>query len=550
MKHSLFERFVAMVLAFTLIMSTGVLDSAGWLIARAVAQEETITETTKEGSKVVSDTDGVVVTLEEKKTQEEPAVPAEPAASGSTTKPVVPAEPAAPAESGTSAKPAAPAGSGTSAEPAAPAGSGTSAESAVPAESGTPAAPAASGTPTETPQYSDLKVVMKYYYQDGKTTEEDDEFTVAYNAERQGYYLEMDVPTREGYTTSIPEITINEEENKIQHLFPRLGDGVTETIMVTFTPVAAADQAEDKLTVNVEVIYEDGSQEPSKSSSQVSFDADMECYPFEMTVAAKEGYSIKSTDPAAPFMNVDGSTVRGAFLREEGKTSADVKIVLAKNSAADTLDHPAEPGTGDEYIGEVEKPVAPVGDQLGVTVKYIYENGVMAAADASLTVEYDEAKAGYPVSLSIPAEEGFTAHIDNVPVTGTYNKLVAKHEGKNEITITVTYVANDVTYVAVSKLQKPDGSYQEERTELTGKVGMLTNAFAEKEGYVLADAQQSAIAADGSTVVTATYDRRLITLLMTLRAAPISDLRTACSKVNRLCLRVKRADLKCPQKKS
>ena len=30
MKHNLFERLVAMVLAFVLVMSTGVLDTAGW----------------------------------------------------------------------------------------------------------------------------------------------------------------------------------------------------------------------------------------------------------------------------------------------------------------------------------------------------------------------------------------------------------------------------------------------------------------------------------------------------------------------------------------
>ena len=77
MKHNLFERFVAMVLAFTLVMSTGVLDSAGWLIAKAVAQDETITESLdkEKGSTVVSDADGVVITLEEEKTGNTPAAP-------------------------------------------------------------------------------------------------------------------------------------------------------------------------------------------------------------------------------------------------------------------------------------------------------------------------------------------------------------------------------------------------------------------------------------------------------------------------------------------
>ena len=198
MKHSLHTRILALVMAIAIVLSTGVLNSAGWLLASGGEQEETSVVETTESQPQQGDVVVQPVTIPSSDPSE---------GSGDPTESSAPSESSsAPAESS----------------------SAPSESSSAPAEE--------SSEPTEAsePASVTLRVVLRAVYSDGKaghTIGEAQELVFAEGEQTKTFVAE--IPNLEGYTFATSMTA--RADGKYETVLSRPSQDAEHYITVTYT---------------------------------------------------------------------------------------------------------------------------------------------------------------------------------------------------------------------------------------------------------------------------------------------------------------------------
>ena len=240
MKHSLHTRILALVMAIAIVLSTGVLNSAGWLLASGGEQEETSVVEPTESQPQQGDIVVQPVTIPSSEPDESGSDPSESSS--------------APAE-----------------ETSAPAG-----ETSEPTEVSEPASVT-------------LRVVLRAVYSDGKaghTIGEAQELVFAEGEQTKTFVAE--IPNLEGYTFATSMTA--RADGKYETVLSRPSQDAEHYITVTYTPVKAPEEVPAEgsvtLTVNVTFAYLNGEQEATSAQYPVIFAADEQTKDFTFTAPA------------------------------------------------------------------------------------------------------------------------------------------------------------------------------------------------------------------------------------------------------------------------
>ena len=149
-----------------------------------------------------------------------------------------------------------------------------------------------------------------------------------------------------------------------------------------------------------------------------------------------------------------------------------------------------------------------------VTVNYIYESDSSPVAQAAV-LQVAEGET-LTKEIAIPTQENYTPTLaDDTPkeITLDVDNGILKFENfmpTGNVTVKVFYVAGDAKYTVNHYLQNlNDDEYTLEKSvKVTGSIGAYTTAAADLyPGFTAGEVQQSAIAADDTTVVDIKYTR-------------------------------------------
>ena len=312
MKHSLHTRILALVMAIAIVLSTGVLNSAGWLLASGGEQEETSVVETTESQPQQGDIVVQPVTIPS----------SEPDESGSD-----------PSESSS-----APAG-----ETSAPAG-----ETSAPAEE--------TSEPTEVsePASVTLRVVLRAVYSDGKaghTIGEAQELVFAEGEQTKTFVAE--IPEVEGYTFATSMTA--RDDGKYETVLSRPSQDAEHYITVTYTPVEAPEEVPAEgsvtLTVNVTFAYLNGEQEATSAQYPVIFAADEQTKDFTFTAPAVEGYTAAVDDE---LFTQNGSSFTASLTRPEADDTYELVVLYCAEDDASDYNIEPTPAVVSAYVFVVD----------------------------------------------------------------------------------------------------------------------------------------------------------------------------------------------------
>ena len=439
MKHSLHTRILALVMAIAIVLSTGVLNSAGWLLASGGEQEETSVVEPTESQPQQGD---VVV--------QPVTIPSSDPSEGSGN----PTESSAPSE-----------------------GSGDPTESSTPSESSTPAEETSAPTqessePTEAsePASVTLRVVLRAVYSDGKaghTIGEAQELVFAEGEQTKTFVAE--IPEVEGYTFATSMTA--RADGKYETVLSRPSQDAEHYITVTYTPVEAPEEVPAEgsvtLTVNVTFAYLNGEQEATSAQYPVIFAADEQTKDFTFSAPAVEGYTVAVDDE---LFTQNGSSFTASLTRPEADDSYELVVLYCAED--DAGDYKIEPTTAvvSAYVFVV--------DGTEVDRQWV-KNGDTVYAPASPEKEgykfigwYDSegnAFAAGAVEVTGSVTYTYTARFEEVHYVffmDTDNRVTATKEG-----ITGSVIAADVTF-PVNADQAITGWYTD--SALTNRVDSVT----------------------------------------------------------------------------
>ena len=312
MKHSLHTRILALVMAIAIVLSTGVLNSAGWLLASGGEQEETSVVEPTESQPQQGDVVVQPVTIPSSEPDESGSDPSESSS--------------APAE-----------------ETSAPAG-----ETSAPAEE--------TSEPTEVsePASVTLRVVLRAVYSDGKaghTIGEAQELVFAEGEQTKTFVAE--IPEVEGYTFATSMTA--RADGKYETVLSRPSQDAEHYITVTYTPVKAPEEAPAEgsvtLTVNVTFAYLNGEQEATSAQYPVVFAADEQTKDFTFTAPAVEGYTAAVDDEQ---FTQNGSSFTASLTRPEADDTYELVVLYCAEDDASDYNIEPTPAVVSAYVFVVD----------------------------------------------------------------------------------------------------------------------------------------------------------------------------------------------------
>ena len=312
MKHSLHTRILALVMAIAIVLSTGVLNSAGWLLASGGEQEETSVVDATESQPQQGDVVVQPVTVPSSEPDESTGAPSESSS--------------APSEEATD----------------------PSESSSVPAEE--------SSEPTEAtePASVTLSVVLRAVYSDGKaghTIGAAQELVFAEGEQTKTFVAE--IPEVEGYTFATSMTA--RADGKYETVLSRPSQDAEHYITVTYTPVEAPEEVPAEgsvtLTVNVTFAYLNGEQEATSAQYPVIFAADEQTKDFTFTAPAVEGYTAAVDDE---LFTQNGSSFTASLTRPEADDTYELVVLYCAEDDASDYNIEPTPAVVSAYVFVVD----------------------------------------------------------------------------------------------------------------------------------------------------------------------------------------------------
>ena len=165
-----------------------------------------------------------------------------------------------------------------------------------------------------------------------------------------------------------------------------------------------------------------------------------------------------------------------------------------------------------QYIGQLDDIEIVPNGQKGVKFSFEYENGTLAEAPETITLDEDKVSGKYTGTYTIKDSyipTGYNVTISDVTGATLSGKTVSlEFDDSNFVEIKVIFVGDEHgSYKVLRRYEQLDGTFSENEETVTDvKVGSETQVEANTPvGYSVEAFDQAYVAGDGSTVITITY---------------------------------------------
>ena len=165
-----------------------------------------------------------------------------------------------------------------------------------------------------------------------------------------------------------------------------------------------------------------------------------------------------------------------------------------------------------QYIGQLDDIEIVPNGQKGVKFSFEYENGTLAEAPETITLDEDKVSGKYTGTYTIKDSyipTGYNVTISSVTGATLSGKTVSlEFDDSNFVEIKVIFVGDEHgSYKVLRRYEQLDGTFSENEETVTDvKVGSETQVEANTpDGYSVEAFDQAYVAGDGSTVITINY---------------------------------------------